>query len=170
MPRSAEEGKTWSVEEILKRPHAKILDVGPGVGTYSQLLRRYVKQMDAVEVFAPYVEIYDLTSQYDTVTISNFLEFETDEHYDWIILGDVLEHFNEEDAAIAYAKAQVLADYILLSCPDGVYEQGELEGNAHEAHLSTYTYEEVTTWPGIEIAWRGQIVLVAVIKTQEMSV
>ena len=166
MPRSAEKGKAWSVQEVLKRPHAKILDIGPGVGTYSQLLRKHTKQMDAVEVFAPYVDIYDLKSQYDTVTVSDFLEFETDEHYDWIILGDVLEHLAEDDAAVAYAKAQTLADYILLSCPDGVYEQGELEGNVHEAHLSTFTYAQVAEWPGVEIMWRGQIVLVAIIKTK----
>lgn len=165
MPSSVEEGKDWSIKEVLKRSHVTVLDIGPGVGTYSKLLRKHVQRMDAVEVFKPYVTKYNLESQYDSVTVANFLDFETDMHYDWIILGDVLEHFNDEDAKLAYKKAQGLADYILLSCPDGEFEQGTVEGNVHETHLSTYTYDQVKSWPGVESIWRGQIVLVAIIKT-----
>lgn len=166
MPSSAQEGKQWSYDRIKEKPHNTILDIGPGIGTYGINLRTSDNKVDAVEIFEPYVDKYDLRNIYDDIFIGNFLDFpEPEEKYDWIILGDVLEHFNDEDAKIAYAKAKRLAHYILLSCPDGPYPQGELEGNVHETHLSEYTYDQVSAWPGVEQMWKGQIVLVAVIKS-----
>ena len=38
----------------------KILDVGPGRGTYSELLRDFGYKMDCVEIWEPYSHKFDL--------------------------------------------------------------------------------------------------------------
>jgi 2-polyprenyl-3-methyl-5-hydroxy-6-metoxy-1,4-benzoquinol methylase len=49
----------------------RILDVGPGQGTYSKLIRHLGYRMDAVEVWAPYVDEFRLREHYDNVYIEN---------------------------------------------------------------------------------------------------
>jgi 2-polyprenyl-3-methyl-5-hydroxy-6-metoxy-1,4-benzoquinol methylase len=85
----------------------KILDVGPGEGTYSKLLRELGYKMDCIEIYEPYVETYNLREQYDSVFVGNIVGFDISD-YDFIILGDVLEHISELDA-------QKLIDSIVYS-------------------------------------------------------
>ena len=51
----------------------RILDVGPGVGTYSDLLCPFDYRMDAVEIFEPYVTKYKLREKYDNVYINSIV-------------------------------------------------------------------------------------------------
>ena len=41
-------------------PKNTILDVGPGWGTYSNILKEHIPQIDCVEVFEKYIVDYDL--------------------------------------------------------------------------------------------------------------
>ena len=41
--------KNWIIENVPK--HKRILDVGPGVGTYSTMLRTHGYRIDAVVIF-----------------------------------------------------------------------------------------------------------------------
>ena len=85
--------RQWFIDNV---PLSKrILDVGPGQGTYSELLRDLGYRIDAVEVFAPYVDRFNLRDKYDNVYIANILNFDV-KPYDFIILGDVLEHIPTE--------------------------------------------------------------------------
>ena len=63
----------------------------PGLGTYSDLLRSLGYRMDAVEIYSPYIDKYGLRAKYDNVYCKDILEFDFSQ-YDFIILGDVLEH------------------------------------------------------------------------------
>jgi hypothetical protein len=73
----------------------KILDVGPGIGTYGMYLSDL--NIDAIEIHEPYVEQYNIRQYYGNVVIGNILEFNYDD-YDYIIIGDVLEHIPVEAA------------------------------------------------------------------------
>lgn len=53
--------------------------------------------MDAVEIFEPYVDKYKLRKKYDNVYINSIVVFDIKD-YDFIILGDVLEHLPENYA------------------------------------------------------------------------
>ncbi len=77
--------------------HKRVLDVGPGVGTYSDLIRHKGYQIDAVEIFRPYIEKYGLIDKYDNVYCDDILRFDISD-YDFIILGDVLEHIPADKA------------------------------------------------------------------------
>ncbi len=53
--------KQWFIDNI---PTSKrILDVGPGQGTYSDLLKDLGYRIDAVEVWAPYVDEFNLRAK-----------------------------------------------------------------------------------------------------------
>ena len=99
MPHSYHYGKPDAIDFILKNTtkDSKILDVGAGVGTYSDLLKPHGYDIDCIEVYDKYIEAYDLKSKYKNVFCDNILNFDVSE-YDFVILGDVLEHLTIEDA------------------------------------------------------------------------
>ena len=115
---------------------AKILDVGAGCGTYSDLLSGYGYKMDAVEIWKPYIKKYELNKKYGKVYNKNILaiDFVVLDTYDFFILGDVLEHLTaEEGQALMLFLKQNNKKYI-VAVPYQM-EQGEHEGNTHETHL-----------------------------------
>lgn len=111
--------------------HKRILDVGPGVGTYADLLTGEGYRIDAVEIFPPYIEKYGLLEKYDNVFIGDIRKFDIKD-YDFIILGDVLEHIPKEDAIKLYEKI-ISTKECLVAVPFEM-EQGEHEGNIYETH------------------------------------
>ena len=108
----------------------KFLDVGPGCGTYAHLLREKYT-IDGLEIFEPYIDQFNLRSLYNKVIIGDILSFDFHE-YDYIIMGDILEH-------IPTKQAQELLTFInnhhkcLVAVPY-LFEQGEWGGNIHETH------------------------------------
>ena len=125
-----QEIKQWFLENI---PTSKrILDVGPGEGTYADLLHSIGYRIDAVEIYAPYVEQFNLRSKYDNVYIDDILNFNIN-YYDVVILGDVLEHLSIEQAQQFINKIEDLNKQCLVAVPY-MMSQGEVDGNVHEAH------------------------------------
>ena len=110
-----------------------ILDVGPGCGTYSHLLREHFPNMDALEIFAPYVEQFELRNKYRNVIIGDIRDFDISP-YDYIIMGDVLEHLSVSDAQKIINQIQELDVLCLVAVPYN-YEQGTYMDNVHETHL-----------------------------------
>lgn len=126
-----EEVKQHFLEKLVKR--IRILDVGPGCGTYSHLLKEYFPNMDAIEIFENYVEQFDLRSKYEKVMIGDIREFDFKD-YDYIIMGDVLEHLNVKDAQAILKKVHDLDILCMVAVPYN-YEQGTYMDNVHETHL-----------------------------------
>jgi len=115
---------------------AKILDVGAGCGTYSDLLSGYGYKMDAIEIWKPYIEKYNLKDKYGIVYNEDILKmpFNVLDAYDFFILGDVLEHLSVENAKWLMLFLKQNKKQYLVAIPY-VMEQGEHEGNTHETHL-----------------------------------
>lgn len=111
----------------------RILDVGPGQGTYSILLRDLGYQMDAVEVWHPYVEQFNLRAKYDNVYTVDIRDFEL-QGYDFIILGDVLEHLSVEDAEELLTTIDVLGIGCMVAVPYMMPQDGAEYGNDYETH------------------------------------
>ena len=126
--------KNWILENVSL--DAKILDVGAGCGTYSDLLRGYGYKMDAIEIWEPYIEKYNLKDKYDNVYLGSITEMGIDElsKYNFIILGDVLEHIDTIKAQGLIYVLSYFGKSILVAIPYQM-EQGEHEGNIHETHL-----------------------------------
>jgi predicted TPR repeat methyltransferase len=135
MPYSYSIYKTDVKEHFSKHipSNTKILDVGPGAGTYSDLLRDLGYKIDCLEIFEPYIHQFDLNFKYENVIIGDITNFDFT-LYDYIIMGDVLEHLTTEDAKIFIDKVNLTNKKCLVAVPYN-YEQGEHFGNIYETHL-----------------------------------
>lgn len=135
-----QEIKQWIIDNI---PTSKrILDVGPGQGTYSDLLRDCGYRIDAVEVWAPYVDQFNLRAKYDNVYIASVMDFDW-EKYDFIILGDVLEHLSVEDAQSLIDRMQMYGIRCMVAIPYMMIQDGTEYGNEYETHLQPDLTPEV---------------------------
>ena len=146
VPFSSEPGKAWIKEKVEahRGKIAEVLDVGAGSGTYVKLLRNSVlpdSYFTAIEVWEPYVEQFRLGDLYDEVRVGNGLEVLSQITYDLAIFGDVLEHVSQADAISMVERFRWR--YAVLSLPVMEYPQGAYMGNPHEAHVATWTAEEV---------------------------
>lgn len=110
----------------------RILDIGAGWGKYRFLLPEY--EMDALDIWEPYIEKHKLNAYYRKVYIADAGDFNYPENYGAIIMGDVLEHLPIEQAQKAIRDACNHADYVFVATPFEM-EQHEVEGNPHEAHI-----------------------------------
>jgi hypothetical protein len=160
MPTSNPEGKHWAYERIARTVAPIIVDVGPGEGTYSDLAHE--TRPDAlwigVEIFEPYVEKYGLRGKYDEIAIADAREYAFPQRPFVLLAGDVIEHMPYDDAVELLNRAKSAADEIMVSVPIVEFCQGEMGGNAHEAHLYHWGFEEMAAQlPGCE-TWRGEVV------------
>lgn len=114
-------------------PSSTILDIGCGHGFYIKLLKDYFQKFDAVEVWQPYIDEYKLTEMYDNVFNVNILDFEFD-HYDIIIMGDILEHLSREDAKNLLNRLKEKCKELIVVVPYYL-PQDEVFGNKYEIHL-----------------------------------
>jgi len=137
MPSSTSFFKKETISYIVKNypTDCKILDVGAGIGTYSDLLKpRGYLNMDCVEVYQPYIDEYDLKAKYNNVYNQDITKSDIDfNQYDLVIFGDIIEHLSEEDALSVLNKIKNETSVIVAVPFDAV--QGEHFGNIHETHL-----------------------------------
>lgn len=157
MPYSSSSGKSLIDRALFRIKNSnviknfKILDVGVGSGTYSDLYQnKYFQRSNfqwiGIEIWKPYIEQFNLLEKYDQIInqdIKSFLEQTTD-FYDIIFLGDVLEHMSQEDAIKVHNLALLKSSFVIVSIPLGHYPQGEFEGNPYEKHIKDdWSHEEV---------------------------
>lgn len=135
MPRSWKRGKVEIREYLLAHfpRESRILDVGPGEGTYYNLLHDDFPNMDAVEVHEPYIKQFDLERKYGRVYHSSICDFDNFDGYDIVLMGDVLEHITVEEAQKAIARMKNVSE-IMVAVP---FEnpQGSAGGVASEIHV-----------------------------------
>lgn len=127
-----EETKKYIIQNY--NPNVSILDIGAGSGTYYNLLNFYgYNNIDAVEVFEPYIERFNLRKKYNQVYFGDITELDIDfEKYDLVILGDVFEHIEKEKADKLIQK--IYKQNIILSIPFQS-PQGAINDNIYEIHL-----------------------------------
>lgn len=110
-----------------------ILDIGCGHGFYFKLLNDYFLNFDAVEVWKPYIEEFELEKMYKNVFNTNILDFEF-EYYDIIILGDILEHLSRDDAKNLLNRLKDKCEEMIVVVPYNL-PQDEVFGNKYEIHI-----------------------------------
>lgn len=161
MPISSSEGKSWTRERIRALGPVSVLDVGAGAGTYAKLLADVpTTRITALEVFEPYLHTYRLSEQYDEVVLGDARHVDLPAA-DVVILGDVAEHMERDEALALWARATVAARRaVYLSIPIVHYPQGALEHNDHEVHVvDDWDHEKVlAAFPGIGEHYRGAVV------------
>jgi len=137
----------------------RILDIGAGCGTYSDLIRGYGYKLDAVEIWEPYITKYDLKNKYSWVYERNVMNmpFNVLEAYDFYILGDVLEHLSVEDAQWLLSYLRLKGKKFLVAVPYQMF-QDEYEGNKYETHLQPDLTPDVMKqrYPELELLYGNE--------------
>jgi 2-polyprenyl-3-methyl-5-hydroxy-6-metoxy-1,4-benzoquinol methylase len=131
------ENKPWIQEKIKELNPSKILDVGAGAGIYLDITRNALGDsviVDAIEVWNPYIEYFNLRNRYNNVYELDVREFK-DFNYDLVVFGDVLEHMSEEDALKVWKRVSTNAKYAIISIPIIHYHQDAINGNPYEVHV-----------------------------------
>lgn len=167
MPSSALEGREWVRYKLADLVFDKIVDVGPGEGTYVDLIKPYRQNLEfvAIEIWKPYVERFKLRDRYDKVIVADASRMPGSTYADAaVIAGDVCEHMTEVQLDLFMSRVAERARVFVASVPIVHYPQGEEEGNPYEAHLQHFTRESFFAklmqhfygWHLYE--WYGQVV------------
>lgn len=140
------------IEQAWPDKNGKILDVGPGRGIYNVLLRqRGYSNIDAVEVYLPYIEAFELKKIYQNVFHANIVGFEY-EHYDIITMGDVVEHLTVQDAQQVVTYAQKHSNLILIAVPYLMEQKGsQLDGSGDHRQPDLTRDIFFERYPGFEL-------------------
>lgn len=169
MPYSSTNGKRFvsSCIELLehKRADFRVLDLGAGSGTYSDLYRSRLKgHWTAVEIWEPYIEQFGLKAKYDYIVVMDALTYLSTEGrfetFDVIFLGDMLEHLPKESAIVLI---EMLKDSMtphgitFVSVPVGEYPQEAYLGNPYEAHLATWCAPDIEALKPDMLHYEGEI-------------
>lgn len=113
---------------------ATILDVGAGCGTYYNLLHDYFieNSFEAVEVFKPNIDNFELEKKYKNVYNADIKDFKYG-YYDIIIFGDIIEHLEVKEAQEVLKYAYSHCKEMIVAVPYEM-EQGICEDNVYEIH------------------------------------
>jgi predicted TPR repeat methyltransferase len=143
MPGSIRENDADVIKFVQENNIKRVLDVGTGRGTYSDLLREHVDFILGVEIWEPYIEEFNLHSKYDKLVNDDIRTWPSFfyEGYDLVIFGDVLEHMTSHESRVVWTKASS-AKFGLISVPIVHYPQGEQFGNPYEEHVQEHMHPE----------------------------
>jgi len=128
---------------------ARVCDIGPGRGKYSRILRDKAKEhgfachITAVEVDASYVESFGLRDRYDEVIVDDALNLIKSPRlrFDFVIIGDCIEHMRKSDGVDLINFLIYRTGYICIICPEA-WVQDDFDGHAAEAHISVWSVED----------------------------
>lgn len=170
MPYSSEEGKAWAA--LFGWPLVRtVLDVGPGAGAWRDVLGPLLPgaHWTALEIWEPYVERFRLAERYDAVEVADARAWTAPAPYDLAIFGDVIEHMTKTEAvALVECLPWRLA---LVSLPIVEYPQGPSEGNPYEAHIATWSHQEMLeTFPVVDCYAGAQIGVYVLERTCDVTV
>lgn len=134
----------------------RVLDVGAGSGCYGEMLLGHFETIDAIEIFPNYIKIFELENKYNNVIQGDILNFNFT-NYDFIIMGDVLEHLKVEDAKNIIRTIQSNRQAVLVAVPY-MFEQGEEYGNIYETHHQPDLTPEVMAerYPELKLIYGDQ--------------
>jgi len=160
MPTSPYTHLTTIVEFLIATRPTSLLDIGLGNGKLGFIARDLLDVMlgergkfkkkdwktkiDGIEIFADYIQDHQ-KAIYDEIFIGNAFDvIDTLRTYDMIVLGDVLEHFEKNQARQFFGKCIAHSNKHLIVCiPLGEkWTQSAIYGNPYERHLSFWSFEE----------------------------
>jgi autotransporter strand-loop-strand O-heptosyltransferase len=150
-----QEVKEWIKSNIPK--NKRILDVGAGEGTYATLLKGCEYDIDAVEVWKPYIDEFKLCELYGTIYNVDIRDFDFST-YDFIILGDILEHLTREDGMKLISNIAIARKQCLVAIPYMMPQDGDAIGNPYETHLQSDLTKAIMgeRYPTLECIYANQ--------------
>jgi 2-polyprenyl-3-methyl-5-hydroxy-6-metoxy-1,4-benzoquinol methylase len=153
MPYSDNENKQVAKDWYEQIKPKRVLDIGPGEGTYQILMNDSAAHWTAVEAWGTYVNQFNLKEKYDEVVVADvtYLDFDKLDHFDLIIIGDCIEHIAKDKAKLLILEMLKHTDHLLISFPVIHLDQEPWEGNYFEEHIGHWHYDEMAEFLGDSI-------------------
>lgn len=141
-------------------PHTSVLDVGPGHGKGSILLREYLNvpphRISAVEAEETYVDRFALSTLYDDVLIGDVCGIgdEALGDYDVVLMVDVIEHIADEKA---FDLLRRIPGRVVICTPVEWFmtDAGLPPSEAHVSHWTNLSWQHVAGWRPIEVCYQS---------------
>lgn len=141
-------------------PHTSVLDVGPGHGKASILLREYMNvpphRIVAVEAEETYVDRFSLTTLYDEVLIGDVcgMTAEALGDFDVALMVDVIEHITDE---AAFDLLRRIPGRVVVCTPVEWFQtdDGLPPSEAHVSHWTNLSWTYVATFRPIEVCYQS---------------
>jgi hypothetical protein len=137
-------------EQIKKYRCIKMLDVGFGIGTHANYIRRKFQwdsiHLTGIEGFIGYIKPehnqganFDMIFIGDASQIIPNLKFE----YHFVLCADVIEHLERESGILLLESLKEISRSIMVTLPVCDYPQGALSGNQYEVHRTQWKEKEM---------------------------
>ena len=152
---------SYNIGLVRKLNPESILDIGVGYGRWGILFREFLevwengkyngkweRKIDGVEIYEPYLQSYHKYF-YDNIFTGDALEFlnKTENRYDLINCGDVIEHFSRDDGEKLIKLCLQKGKYVLITIPIGKnWAQAAVNSNPHEEHKSVWYNNDFTKY------------------------
>lgn len=140
------------ITSLYPNRYSRILDVGPGRGIYNKLLKeKGYQHLEAVEIYLPYIKEFKLEEMYDKVYNCDIVEFKYN-HYDIVIMGDVIEHLHYRKAQRVIQYAQDHSSLVVVAVPYSLKQIGsQLDGSGdhRQPDLTREVFKQ--RYPGFEL-------------------
>ena len=178
MPTSSFDHVSSVMHIVEKAQPRSILDVGVGFGKWGIMCREILEakhgrlqptdwqaRIDGIEVYQGYENpLWHLA--YARVFLGDVTQLIDElDHYDLIIAGDVIEHFDKDVGVKLLWKLVRHGRLVVVTSPRGYMEQGALLGNEHEAHRSGWEAKDLAEFP--HVYWDTGRTFVAAISSNE---
>jgi predicted TPR repeat methyltransferase len=146
MPRSQQD--THSINLILDKVRdinpTSVLDIGCGAGKWGVELSALGYMCDGIEAWNSNILQYNLRSIYRTVYNADVKDFDfSNLNYDCVILGDVLEHLEFQEACTLIEKLKKFKNIFLILPISVCVQDGNALGNPYETHKYHWSDKEV---------------------------
>lgn len=158
MPGSTPWGKRVVADHVASVADLRLTaDVGCGSGVWADLLGHGI--MVGVEIHSPYAAAYGLEAKYRLLMLADLrrLTFQDWHGWDYVIMGDVLEHLPISTAQKIVARRTAWGKRLLVGVPY-LSPQPPSLGNPHEEHLQPDLTPAVMVerYPGLRPLLRGE--------------
>jgi hypothetical protein len=152
---------SYNIELVRKLDPKSILDIGVGFGRWGILFREFLeiwehsrydgnwdRILDGVEIYPGYIKDYH-NHFYSNIFLESALTYltTTDNRYDLIHFGDVIEHMTKDEGERVIELALDKAEYVLINIPIGKHWKQDAPGdNPNEAHKSIWYNNDFTKY------------------------
>lgn len=129
----------------------KVLDIGCGVGTYALMGRFPDQYWVGLEVFEPYVDMFNLRGKYDQVIVEDARKLDITDYgrFDLIIAADMLEHIKKDEAKKLIRHISDNCSEFLICVPvEHNHQHAGPEGNDFETHIDHWHADEMRSFLG----------------------